>query len=357
MRDILYVNPYVATGGRLGTLQLPEPYVLAARFFFCGMIDRTGTLDTGFPYRVMDPIPKATNSPLTFEDISDAIGEELIDRALTDNKEIQVLWSGGIDSTLVLIALLKAAERRGKTDLIEVVLTIDSIQEYSEFYAQHIHNRLRIRPVAHPVFGYLDDDKIIVTGEHGDQLFGSDYLAKFVPTGTAWLPYKDVLPLIITGKLGDPDQADVVMDYLRPQIAKAPVLIETVFDLFWWLNFSLKWQHVTFRTVIYRRKNHRKTYDTLCHFFRDPRFQNWSLTNRDKVIGGDWDSYKYVAKQYIFDYTNDERYFRHKRKEVSLWGYSQETERNWGRLREAIYMFDDFHPHHDVYALKDDWEH
>lgn len=357
MRPVIYVNPYLSTEGRIGRLQLREEYALTARFFFCGIIDRTHTLDTGFPYQVMDPIPAPQASTASFGEISDAVGRDLVAKAIADGKELQVLWSGGIDSTLVLISLLKAAEAVGRTDLLEVVLTIDSVQEYPGFFARFIRGRLRCLPAAHPVFSYLDDDKMIVTGEHGDQLFGSDYLAKYVPTGTAWLPWEDVLHLIVTGKLADPRQAERVVDYLRPQIAKAPVPIVTLFDLYWWLNFSLKWQHVTFRTVIYKRTNHRKTYETLYHFFRDPRFQVWSLSNRDKVIGSDWPSYKQVAKEAILEFTGDAEYFAKKVKMVSLQGYSQTTEANWGRMREMIYMCDDFQPRYEVCALRDDWEH
>jgi hypothetical protein len=357
LRPLIYVNPYLSTAGHIGRLELREEYVLTARFFFCGLIDRTSTLDTGFPYRVMDPIPAPRAATATFAEICDEVGDELVAKAIADGKELQVLWSGGIDSTLVLICLLKAASRAGRTDLLEVVLTIDSVQEYPRFYAEVIKGRLRCLPAAHPVFSFLDDDKMIVTGEHGDQLFGSDYLSKYVPTGTAWLPYEDVLHLIVTGKLGDPRLADKVVEYLRPQIAKAPVPIVTLFDLYWWLNFSLKWQHVTMRTVIYKRTNARKTYDTLYHFYRDDRFQVWSMANRDKVIGADWTSYKQVAKQVILDFTGDEDYFARKQKMVSLQGYSQTTEANWGRMREMIYMCDDWQPRYEVLALRDDWEH
>lgn len=356
MRPLIYINPYLSTEGRLGRRRLREEYALTARFFFCGVIDRTETLETGFPYRVMDPIPAPATDGRSFAQICAEIGCELVERAAAEEKPLQVLWSGGIDSTLVLCSLLEAAEAAGRTDLLEVVLTIESVQEYPGFFDRYIRRRLRTVTASHPVFSYLDDDKTIVTGEHGDQLFGSDYLAKYVPTGTAWLPWEDVLPLIITGKLGDPAQAARVIDYLRPQIAQAPVPIVTVFDLFWWLNFSLKWQHVTFRTVIYKRTRHRKTYDTLVHFFRDPRFQAWCLANRDQAIDDDWKSYKRVAKEVILEFTGDEGYFEEKEKMVSLQGYSQVTETNWGQMREFIYMCDDFQPFYEVCALKTDWE-
>ena len=49
-------------------------------------------------------------------------------------------------------------------------------------------------------------------------------------------------------------------------------------------------------------------------------------------------------------------YFEDKEKGVSLQGYSQVTEANWGQLREFIYMCDDFKPCYETSALRIDWE-
>ena len=37
--------------------------------------------------------------------------------------------------------------------------------------------------------------------------------------------------------------------YLAPQLAKAPFPIVTLFDFLWWINYSLKWQHVSLRLL------------------------------------------------------------------------------------------------------------
>ena len=356
MRKIVYVNPHVCTEGKLGDLRLPEAYSLTGKFFFCGIIDRTGTLDTGFPYQVLDPIPDPQDATPSFHALCLQRGHDLVSEAIESEQAIQVLWSGGIDSTVALIALLTAARQRERLDLLEVLLSLESVHENPRFFAAFIQNKLRVVPVAHPVFRFLEDEKLIVTGEHGDQLFGSDYLSTYVAAGTAEWPYADLLPLIVANKLGDSRQVDVVLEYLKPQIDTAPVPIVSLFDLFWWLNFSLKWQHVTMRTAVYRRKNVHQTYKALRHFFRDSRFQQWALSNRANTVVTDWQDYKQQARQFILDFTGDEEYYNQKKKEVSLHAYSAKAIANRGRLREMIYMYDDFQPHYEVFEKQEPWQ-
>ena len=46
-------------------------------------------------------------------------------------------------------------------------------------------------------------------------------------------------------------------------------------------------------------------YGKLVHFFDSTEFQLWSMNNPDKKIKDTLDSYKWIAKDYIYDYTND----------------------------------------------------
>jgi hypothetical protein len=103
-----------------------------------------------------------------------------------------------------------------------------------------------------------------------------------------------------------------------PQIEKSPVKIETLFDFLWWMNFSLKWQHVSLR-MFYEDGNARFSLDeNFLHFFSSKSFQNWSISNHGSKIKKTWNSYKYIAKECIFDFHKDENYLLNKEKEQSL---------------------------------------
>lgn len=351
-KTFIFINSNAAKKGVVNGNALPEGYVYTAKFFGCGVIDRTNILDTGFNYEVLDPIAPPSASRLTFSDISDQVGIALIEEALASGLKIQLLWSGGIDSTVALTAMLKHCNTLNRYDMIEVYLSIDSINEYPSFYRRYIENKLKTVHIAPPVSAFLDDSKLIVTGELGDQLFGSDKSKDLVKSGLAFNNYVDVLPLVINKKLGSTKAADSMLNYLAPQIEQAPVSIQTAYEYLWWMNFSLKWQQVSLRIPVFAKEGVRKKYKAIRHFFRDERFQNWSLTNpASQKIHDTWSSYKFLAKDYIHAFAGDDSYRATKEKEPSLKSVLV-NQKGRGNKRVRVYMTPSFKPKFKVFEKR-----
>ena len=110
------------------------------------------------------------------------------------------------------------------------------------------------------VSDYVDlQDSLVVTGEHGDQLFGSILMEPLFsadvegptwlfPTGTPAdlnLPWRatvtdfldsEACPWLKTKKV------QPFITLLAEQAAKAPFEIVSLSDWLWWCNYSLKWQ-------------------------------------------------------------------------------------------------------------------
>nr|VFK79695.1 MAG: hypothetical protein BECKSD772D_GA0070982_106013 [Candidatus Kentron sp. SD] len=316
---VIFLNSNQAKSGYLYDVQLPEEYVFGCRFLGCGIIDRTHTLDFGFDYSVLDLIPEENCTSTIFSELCDGVGIELTERAIESKKNIRVLWSGGIDSTVALISLMKASEKLETSNYLQVMLTMDSVNEYPDFYKNYIIGKYKTIPCSSPISEFLELDCVNVTGEHGDQLFGSHLLKEEVETGSAYLKYKDVLPLKLMQFFSSSKKVDRLMKYIEPQIDASPIRINTLFDCIWWLNFSLKWQQVTLRLPVFRMRDVEETYNSIYHFFRDSRFQAWSLANsslRKEVFA--WKDYKSVAKEYIYSFANDSMYRSGKVKEPSL---------------------------------------
>ena len=107
-----------------------------------------------------------------------------------------------------------------------------------------------------------------------------------------------------------------IFEILSEHVDTAPIEIDTIFDLFWWMNFCFKWQDVDIRMIL--------TYTTTSHwqstlsFFNTENFQRWSIVNHDIKHGGTWETYKQPAKEYINKYIKDETYRKNKTKEPSL---------------------------------------
>ena len=287
----------------------------------CGIMDRSGVLDQGFDYHIIDPIPTPVPDEQTFEILCDRRGNEIVQDALNTNRNIRVLWSGGIDSTTGLIALMKTHRQQNlPPELIKVSLSEQSIAEYPRFFERDIvPSGHPISIIDGPVAKLLKPNEINVTGEHGDQIFGSMILEPYVRAGQALDNYQDALPQVIFDVLQNQQKTDRVIQYLLPQLREAPIGIHTLFDALWWFNFSLKWQHVTLRLAALS-DHPGMIYSSLNHFFRPNYFQNYSLTHPEIRHIEDWKRYKNEAKRYILDYTDDEEYYTNKIKQPSLKG-------------------------------------
>ena len=312
---LVYLDGRMAVAPVIMGRKVPEGYRLASLFFGTGLIDRTETLDQGFDYQVLDPIPAPEPVPPMAELLRRRAAELRMtaDRA---RKPVRLFWSGGIDSTAAACALLEAFI--DAPEQLEIVYTRASAREYRLFHQNYVAPHPRSRRIG-SVRGALDDGAILCTGEHGDQLFGS-----MKAQSLAWrdlrAPWEKSFPRILAKQLGGAERGETTLRYLEPQIRACPIALPRLFDLLWWLNFSLKWQAVSLRMLADGRPGAWALRDQTEHFFRTDAFQRWALTNPDKRVKGDWASYKYPLKDAILSFTGDHAYHQTKEKERSLRG-------------------------------------
>jgi hypothetical protein len=319
MKKIVFLNSNQAKSGELDRYRFPVEYVATARFFGCGIIDRTRMLDHGFDFRVLDAMPPADVGGALFADICNSVAADIVTQALEKERPIRMFWSGGIDSTTALVALMQAADQARRRDLIRIAASLKSIQEYPLFFTKFIRSHYPVIPVAPPVSRFLNPNAVNVTGELGDQLFGNELVRPYIGRGLATMDYQDALPLVLVKHLGDTELGERTMRYLQPQLTACPVEISSLFDALWWMNFSLKWQQISLRFQVFKRRRVREADEATIHFFQDQRFQAWSLGNpRHRACVDDWRDYKKVAKRYIFSFTNDRNYCDEKVKQSSM---------------------------------------
>ena len=305
-------------GDRRLKKRLRPEYIAACHFFSAPLIDRTETLDAGIRFEILDRLKDFSETEKSFSEICAERAEAICKRSFAENRKIQLLWSGGIDSTLALVSIFKELEKRDELNRLEILLSKESVAEYPKFFRDVIEKRLNYVFFEPPIYDFLDAEKIIVTGEHGDQIFGSDKIQHYVNTNQAFRPFEEILPIMIARKLGSTESVDSLISFLMPQIEMSPVKIKTLFDFLWWMNFSLKWQHVSLR-MFYSIEDERFSLDkNFIHFFSAKDFQNWSISNHEFKIKKTWKSYKYIAKECIYEFHKDEDYLLNKEKEQSL---------------------------------------
>lgn len=194
---------------------------------------------------------------------------------------ITVFWSGGLDSTVALVALIKAAD----PGQLAVTANNYAVAEAPTFYATHIQGKIQEVLLADA----YSNAGLKVTGELGDQIFGSDLLKKFWST-QYFEPWKDLVASKAPAAL---------MSYFEAVEAACPRPIENLYDMLWWWNFSQKWGHVKYRMLL-DHEAARLAPHTFQPFFEHPAFQLWALNTPAKVkCPQGYGTYKLAAKEYI----------------------------------------------------------
>lgn len=252
------------------------------------------------------------NHSYTFDQVTDLRATEL----LSLPEEIFVMWSGGIDSTIVVVSLLRNWPRQD-LDRVTILCNTDSIRECPEFF-KIIAKNFRIE-TTHP---YLEDflkRGYVLTGEHGDQIFGSDMpleMIKRIGEYTLWEPWQKIGPAFFSRM--SPSHGIATFNNYAQLVPEAPFELVTVRDFFWWVNFTQKWQHIRYRLLMSDTwTDPKKYFPKVVHFFDSVEYQLWSIHNHDKKIKTTWASYKYAGKDYVVEYTKDAG-FHDKQKVISL---------------------------------------
>ena len=227
-------------------------------------------------------------------------------------------WSGGIDSTVVLISML---ETKPHDRDLHVRFTEESIKEFPSYYDKVVSKNWVPTPkkdLYDPIF-YSDENFLKISGDCGDQVFGSDSV---VDNNDAFhSPWETIkkwdLEDIYSYSLNNIYESDVQMkdtmfEFLHEHTSYCPFEIKTIYDLYWWVNFSLKWQHVKYRMPITFSAG--IAHSSAIAFFDTTDFQKWSLSNHDIKHNTTWTSYKQPAKDFIHKYHHDLDYLKNKKK-------------------------------------------
>lgn len=287
------------------------------------VLDRTKIHWPKFDYSNMFPMP--TVIPETapdFMELSVARIKELTEH----DQHVNVLWSGGIDSTFIMTLMidLGIADQLYSQGRLTIGLNQDSIRENPVFYERFIKpkymncvvqaNHLLIDP---------KDDEVIITGEMADNLVGSltmkscvDYYNDFK---VVHKPYAQAIDWMCR-KLQKAEAKEVLVKFLERTIDHSPVELTTCHDLLWYLNFNYKWQAVNFRIVSHAKNEAigNQLIKNLKHFFNTEDFQIWSIKEGHYFEGTNWGDYKKVMKKQIYQVNGDLEYFKNKTKFPSL---------------------------------------
>ena len=242
------------------------------------------------------------------------VAEKRAKELLSQNKIINVMWSGGIDSTFILFFLHHFANDK---DQVRVFGTYNTIIESGDLFDRRIKNNFKytinIAKRNDIAYDYNIEDCIFVSGMCGNQLFGpTDDM--FGNTESSMFHHTLGTPETIYDSYtkSNPD----VLEFLDPIIQSSPKKIETISDLRWLCIFNLDWytalyEHRTLVTPEIANKIH--------GFFDSQEFQTWAVNTKDPFtkIQGNPNTHRWQMREILKDMFGEEHYSAHKTKKIS----------------------------------------
>ena len=331
-------------GGSDGQWRDDKGFALC-RFLGCPLVDRAGLIDVKLSVKSLYPIPakrEGFNTPL--REVMLARAREIVAESAKLG-EIDVLWSGGIDTTAVVCALLlETAGDAAARARLRVRYCARSVGEYPAFFAQVIQPLLKHELIDGHVRDAFDATGVrrVVTGDPADMLFGTfvmagafkretlvDYRGRNVPNPLFMgleKPWQDVVPKMLHARglllnrseeedgseLRRVDKRSVVASatkewvaYLDAHARRAPIRIVSTFDWLWWITYSCKYQHDLLRICANREGDAPGSLAgvraSALNFYEGDDFEQWSFAFHhekmpDKRV---WASYKWPLKAFV----------------------------------------------------------
>ena len=236
------------------------------------------------------PLPEEIK-PYTLQECID----DSVERITTD-KQVALLWSGGIDSTLAFYAMVNAGIE------FSVLGDHNSIKEHPTLAKKIQEGKFtKVTWVYLNELNDLDPNQyFLVTGEIGDQCVGSDKLLTMALSDRL-MPYVE--------KYGDAS-FDVFTETAKDVLNRSDM---TVGEMTWAFNFLWKYNHVITRI------QERLPEAEIHHFFNTDKFQCYAMTNYQESTAFEKNTdYKIAYKKWIYQQDADEFYFKNKVKYGSL---------------------------------------
>jgi hypothetical protein len=299
------------------------------------LLDRTGGMKQPIRQSIYSAceLPKL-RSAMTYQECCDARAKELIEHSDALGKPLGIMWSGGIDSTNILVSLLRNYPISELNDKVKVILSTEARRENQRFYNDYVLPNFEF--INSEMLPWLfDGSLVIVTGEFNDQLFGSDMMRPFIlKHGDAFKGKynKETMFNYINLLMDDSVVSTVLCDAIDASSQTAGVGIEKNSDWFWWLNFCFKWQNVHFRlyNIAINTDHIDADWDKqhVKHFYQTEEFQLWSMSNPQVREIDDWKMYKRETKELIYEFDKNERYLVNKIKMPSLFTVFRQRDLN-----------------------------
>lgn len=318
-------------------------------------ISRNGEWSLPWPQELVPGYEMPVYDPTfskTFDEVTNERAIEIKNRIATGEK-FAVMYSGGIDSTVIMSALIKNLTVEELAN-ITVCSSIHSMVENPVFYEKFIHGKFNIIDSRSIKYDDLIDQGLTpITADEGDCIFGTifgltmynnlEMLTKDLSDASKahirslkfsvsdptvhYSEYKDAI-LAHFNVPTDPYFAENLYNKVVKNIETATVPIHSLHDFFWWMIFNIKYLNCAIRGSLYFNNTieWRTCMDRIVNWFGHADYQRWSMVNNNngQKIKKSLSTYKWVAKEYIYDLDKNDWYRMYKIKLESLFNLTNQ---------------------------------
>lgn len=276
-------------------------------------------VDTVDHIKLPEPNPQFN---LSFKDCALARAEEIYNKHLEFNVPIRVGWSGGIDSSAALMSFIELLGMNKAKQVLEITTTNQCIVENPWVWEKVIRKENFKVNNAMRFTESWNGAEITVNGEGGDQVHGTDiYRALVKLYGQDALTIKWTPELIInhvtklTSGFLNNTEAEFLANIFINKVKQSELEITTLADFWWWMNFTCKWASTFYRILLKSPHPLTKSYvdNYYFPFYGSEKFQLWSMYKRDEKHKGNWETYKWKAKEFVVEVSRCPEYsFKHR---------------------------------------------
>jgi hypothetical protein len=318
-----------------------------------GLMPRYGVNNLPFKNHAIDflqvGIPDWQGFSKTWDEITDARCCEIQQKILDTNKKIVIQWSGGIDSTCILVSILKNFNKADR-NRVTVACNWGSIVENPGFYYDHIVPNFSIVDINQFTIEYRENFSryLVVNGMPGDVILqsvaGLDlgmHLEDPMMLKESWRLQPDKLISYLCQTFQCNHLGRWYYEKISENILSVDIPVETYFDFLWWGGFNYHWLsqvlfewHANCADGKISWQDHR---DSFVNWYETDDYQKWSMINNKEKYGKSVGDFKKSPKKYIYDYNRDEWYYKYKIKMGSA-GRNQQN----ARSMRAFAILDNF---------------
>jgi len=253
-------------------------------------------------------VPKAYTNDC-FKDITDQLATNLS----FGQKKVAVLYSGGIDSTLVVSAIIKNCNPKDQKQ-VTIYLTGSSIYENPNFYHQQILPNFKVKQLSNSLDSVYKENDLVITGMGGDEIAGPQGLLRV---------FDDILDQPYTNNINKLDSIyynnSRYVDLLINNIKSCSAPVATVWDFLWWEEFNFKAVSSAYTNIaMHSTLPVTEIYQKTLHWFMDSAYQTWAMSRHEPTYSMEHIIVKKPFKQYIFDLDQNSWYYNFKPKIGSM---------------------------------------